>query len=69
MKSLEQFWRWFDNEKPSPFTALVKARENLSPLAGEALAHARQMIHDRGVGWGALGGTVWALETYPQAMR
>lgn len=46
MKSLQAFWRWFDNEKPAPRAALGM-RKNLSALGEEALRRASGLIHER----------------------
>jgi hypothetical protein len=38
MKTLEQFWHWYDNEHPDLGDAIHKARQRLSPRAWHALS-------------------------------
>lgn len=44
MKTLEAFWHWFENEKPTARDADEKAETNLSPVAFEAFTHACEHV-------------------------
>lgn len=70
MKTLQEFWRWFDNEKPDESTALDLSNERLSAVAQDALYDAADYIRERRCWECECDATnLQALKEYPAEMR
>lgn len=71
MKTLREFWRWFDGEDPDSRTAWFKADGNLSPVARSALSWAANIIaeHRNQDHWDEEEQVTQGLDTFPEALR